>query len=377
MKELNFALIGGGFMGKAHSLGLAGIPMYCWPPPAMPNRAVIAELNSDLAETARQRFGFARGVVGWEEAVQDPHVDVVDIVVPNYQHKEVALAAFAAGKHVTCEKPLAVNAADAKEMWEAASASGLKSQVAFNWRLTPAVQMAKRLVNEGTLGQIRWFRGFWLADFGMDPDAPITWRHQRSLAGSGALGDLGSHIVDMARFLVGEITEVCGYSETIVKERPVAVEGSSASQKMPVDVDEETSFMVRFETGAHGFLESSWIRTGRKAHCGFELHGDRGAITFDWERMNELHFYSGDDPGDRQGFRTVLVGPAQPFGQFFWPIPGYQIGFAETKTVQLYDMVNAIVTDGQPQTTFYDGWKNCQVLDAVIRSVSDHGWVAM
>ncbi len=373
MKELHFALIGGGFMGKAHSLGLASLPMYVWPPAAMPQRTVIAEATPELAETARQRFGFARGVVGWQEVVADPEVEVVDILLPNNMHREVVLAALGAGKHVICEKPLGLTGTEAKELWEAARASGLKHQVGFNWRLAPAVQMARRLIDDGALGAIRSFRGYWLADFGLNPDAPLTWRHQKAVAGYGTLGDLGSHVIDMARYLVDEISEVCGYSEIVVKERPVP----GGTGKKQVDVDDNTAFMLRFENGAFGYMEATQFSPGRSTHIGFEVYGERGAITFVWERMNELQFYSSDDPADRQGFRTIFTGPAHPFGEFFWPIPAYQIGYAETKMLQLNDMVTAVATGGDVQTSFYDGWKNCQVLDAVVHSADERAWVAV
>lgn len=370
MQDLKFGLIGGGFMGKAHSVALANLPMYVWPPPAYPVREVIAEATDELAADAQRRFGFNRATSDWRTVVEDPDVDVVDVVLPNHLHREVVLAALEAGKHVICEKPLAPTPEESKEMLDAANSAGVVHQTGFNWRLTPAVLQARKLIDDGTIGEVQDFRGFWIAEFGMDPSMPMTWRFQRATAGSGALGDLGSHTIDFARYLVGEITEVVGVERTYIGERPLA----DAQGTAKVDVDDSTAFMARFEGGAHGYIEASWASRGRKTHAGFEIHGSEGSLYFDWERMNELKFYDSRDAPDRQGFRTILVGPEQPHGQHFWPLAGYQIGYPDTKVIQFLDFLNAVTGNGEVQTNFEDGWYSSLVEHAVTQSTGNGTW---
>jgi predicted dehydrogenase len=384
MNELKVGLVGGaGFMGKAHSIGWATVPMYCWPVPIMPRRFALAEASQELADDALKRFGFERGHVGWEALVADSEVDAVDICLPNHMHKDVTLAAIKAGKHVICEKPLANNAQDAKEMYDAAEKAGVIHQTGFNWRLPPALRLAKKLVDDGELGQILDFRGFWLSEWAIDPDVPISWRLQKAFAGSGSLGDIGGHVIDFARFLVGEITEVSAIAETYVKERPVAGGGSayvagggeSERRMEKVDVDDNVAFMVKFDGGAYGFMEATRFSPGRYNYAGFEIHGMKGSLLFNWERMDELQFCSMDDPAHIHGFRTIYPGPAHPLGELFWPVGGYQIGYADTKMLQMLDFCKAVAGDSPVQTSFYDGWKNAQVIDAVLKSVEEHAWV--
>jgi predicted dehydrogenase len=225
--------------------------------------------------------------------------------------------------------------------------------------------------------------GWWLADWPMDPDIPLTWRFQKALAGTGSLGDIGSHVIDLGRFLVGEISEVCGLADTYIKERTIvsafappagAVVGSNL-KKGPVDVDDNAAFIMRFESGAYGFIEATHFSAGRKNSFGFELHGEKGTLYFDWLRMNELQYYDRADPVDREGFRTIVMGPMHPYGEAFWPVQGYGLGYTETKILQLNDFIQAIAANARPQTDFYDGWKTLQVVDAVVKSIDDHGWV--
>ncbi len=359
-------------MGKAYSVALAGLPMYVWPCPAMPVRDMIAEATPELAEEARTRFGYERATSDWREAVNDPAIDVVVILTPNHMHRDMALEAIAAGKHVICEKPLAPSSKDAAEMLVAAERAGVVHQTGFNWRLTPAVQQAKKLIADGTIGDLRDFRGHWLGDFAFDDSLPMIWRFKRATAGSGALGDLGSHVADFARCLVGEIDQVAGIDATYTKTR-IGADGDPDD----VDVDDTTVFLARFASGAHGFLEASWATPGRKSFAGFELHGSKGSLSFDWERMNELRFYDSTDPADRQGFRTILVGPGQPGGEHFWPVAGYQIGYAETKLLQVLDLMGAIVEGRAPQTTFADGLAAVRLEEAVIESCRSGTWVSV
>ena len=242
--------------------------MYVWPCPALPVRSIVAEATPELAEDARRRFGYDRATADWREAVNDPSTDVVVVLTPNHMHQEMVLEAAAAGKHVICEKPLAPTSEAAEAMLAAVEGAGVVHQVGFNWRLTPAVQLARRLVEDGTIGEPRSFRGHWLGDFAFDDSLPMLWRFKRATAGSGALGDLGSHVVDFARCLVGEIESVSGVDATFTQTRQG--EGGAPDE---VDVDDATGFLTRFSGGAHGYLEASWAAPGRKSFAGFELHG--------------------------------------------------------------------------------------------------------
>jgi predicted dehydrogenase len=386
MEELKVGLVGGSnFMGKAHSIGWATVPMYCWPAPVMPRRYALAEATQELADDAARRFGFERAYAGWEPLVTDPEVDVVDICLPNHMHKEVVLAALEAGKHVICEKPLANTAEDAHELYQAAEKAGVIHQAGFNWRLPPSLQLARKLVDDGEIGKMLDFRGFWLSEWAIDPSVPMSWRMKKAFAGSGSLGDIGGHVIDFARFLVGEMTEVCAVAETYIKERPVAGGGSGyvtgGGEGKPamdeVDVDDNVAFMVKFDNGAYGFMEATRFSPGRYNYTGFELHGMKGSLAFNWERMDEIKFCSMADPPNTHGYRTIYPGPAQPLGDVFWPVPGYQVGYGDTKMLQMLDFCKA-VAEGKPvQPSFYDGWKNCQVTDAVLKSAEEHAWVAV
>ncbi|GAA2228116.1 Gfo/Idh/MocA family oxidoreductase [Herbiconiux moechotypicola] len=374
MRDLKFAVIGGGFMGKAHSIALASYPMYVWPTPLYPVRELIVEINDELAAESQKRFGYNRASTDWRAAVEDPEIDVVDILVPNVLHYDVVMAAVAAGKHVICEKPLALTSAKAREMADAADAAGVVNQVGFNWRLAPAVQLAKKLIDEGAIGEVRHVKAFWLGEFFNDPSTPLVWRFKKEQAGSGALGDLGSHAIDFARFLAGEITEVQGVQQQFVAKRQL-LDGSGEGD---VDVDDATSFLVNFASGASGYIECSWSAAGHKTGAGFEVIGSTGSLSFDWEHLSELRFYDGSDAADRQGFRTIYTGPPHPSGDWFWPIAGYQIGYADTKVIQLADFVHAVAGETErPQTTFREGLKSTLVEEAVMESAESREWTAV
>jgi predicted dehydrogenase len=374
MRDLRFAVIGGGFMGKAHSIALASYPMYFWPTELYPVRELIVEINDELAAESQKRFGYNRAGTDWRAAVEDPDIDVVDILVPNVLHYDVVMAAIKAGKHVICEKPLALTAELAREMADAADEAGIVNQVGFNWRLTPAVQQAKKLIDEGAVGDVRYIRSHWQGEFFNDPSVPLVWRFKKEQAGSGALGDLGSHAIDFCRFLCGEITNVQGLQQRFVSRRPLP----NGTGEGDVDVDDTTNFQVMFDSGAIGYVESTWSAPGKKTSAGFEVVGSTGSLKFNWERMNELEFYDGRDPEDRQGYRTILVGPPHPYGENFWPIAGYQIGYAETKVIQIADFLNAISGKVErPQTTFREGLASTLVEEAVMQSAESGSWIAV
>jgi predicted dehydrogenase len=324
VRTVNVGVIGAGFMGKAHSLAYAAMPMFFWPPPAMPRRLMIAELGDAAAREAAQRYGYDRWTGDWGAVIDDPDVDVVDIAVPNDAHAEIAIAAAEAGKHALCEKPLARTADEARAMRDAVVRAGVTHMVAFNYRRTPAVALARKLIDDGTIGAVRNFRGTYLQDWSNDPDLPLSWRFRRDVAGSGALSDIGTHVIDFARYLMGEIGAVSAVAQRYIDDRPLPAGGAdqlAGAQKLPrvrrepVDVDDEVTMLLRFENGAVGSIEATRAAHGRKNHLAFELHGELGTLVFDYERRDELRLYSTADEPDRQGFRTILTGPAHPYGQ--------------------------------------------------------------
>ena len=297
-------------------------------------------------------------------------MDLVDVVTPGYAHRGIVLAALEAGKHVLCEKPLANTLEEAREMAVAAKEAGTVNMVCFNYRRAPAVQLARKLIEEGRLGEIRHWRAAYLQDFVVDPAFPLIWRFRKELAGSGALGDIGAHIIDLAHFLVGPIAEVTGMTETFVKERPLE-EGAGTGG---VTVDDAAAFLARFEGGAIGTFEASRFAAGRRNKNAFEINGSRGSVAFDLERMNELEVYFTDDPDDVQGFRTVSVTqPDHPYAGAWWP-PGHILGYEHTFVHTIKDLLGGIRTGKSPAPTFEDGYRCQAVLDAVERSAASGEW---
>lgn len=383
MREINVAMIGGGFMAKAHSLAMAGMPMFFWPAPAIPVRKVIADATPELAGDAALRFGFERSTGDWHEAISDPGVDAVDIVVPNNLHAEIALAAAEAGKHIICEKPLARNGEEAKAMLDAVNHAGVVHMVAFNYRRTPAVAMAKKLIDEGAIGEVLNFRGTYLQDWSADPGGPLSWRFQKDIAGSGALGDIGTHVIDIARYLVGDIASVNAIAHTYIDSRPIqeggldklgAAERGSDAPHGPVDVDDEILTLLRFSNGAVGSLEATRNAHGRNNFLTFEIHGSSGSLLFDYEKRDQLQAAFADEPADRKGFRTIFTGPAHPYGEGLWPIPALGIGYSETKIVECYDFMRAIVDEESPSPNFEDGYRIARVADAILSSADNGTW---
>ncbi len=385
-KTLNVAMIGGGFMGKAHALAYAAMPMFFWPPPATPHRRVVVDVTPELAEAARQRFGFDEAATDWKAVIARSDIDVVDIVTPNDGHAPIAIAAAEAGKHIICEKPLARTGAEARSMRDAVEKAGVKHMVAFNYRRTPAVALAKKFIEKGRIGKILSFRGTYLQDWSADPNGPLSWRFQRKIAGSGALGDIGTHVIDLARYLVGEITAVNALVKTYIASRPLQSGGfdqlaaSDKSGKGPrgaVDVDDEVLTLVKFADGATGSIEATRNAYGRNNFITLEIHGDGGSIAFNYERMDELQVMFADDPGDARGFRTVYTGPAHPYGGALWPIPALGIGYGETKIIECHDFINAIVKGEQPSPNFHDGCRISEIADAILKSSEAQNWVAV
>ncbi|WP_419760520.1 Gfo/Idh/MocA family protein [Acidisoma sp.] len=384
MQRLNVGMIGGGFMGKAHALAYAAMPMFFWPAPAIPVRHTIADVSDELATDAANRLGFAKGVSDWRRVIDDPEIHIVDIVTPNNSHAEIAIAAAQAGKHIICEKPLARTATEAKTMLDAVEAAGVIHMVAFNYRHTPAVALARKIIEDGRIGTVLNFRGTYLQDWSADPAGPLSWRFQKKIAGSGAVGDIATHVIDMARYLVGEIAAVNAVTRTYITERPMQ---NSATDKLgaatrlsgvptaPVDVDDEVITLLRFEDGAVGSLEATRNAYGRNNYLTFEIHGSTGSIVFNYERRDELQVMFAEDPADLRGFRTIYTGPAHPHGEGLWPIPALGIGYGETKIIECHLFMKAIAEGRQPSPNFRDGYLNELVADAILHSADAHAWV--
>jgi predicted dehydrogenase len=355
-ETIGIGMLGYAFMGKAHANAYRTIPYMTWPPPLEPRLVAIAGRSEDAVAEAAGRYGFERHHVDWREVVADDSVQLFDNCGPNSVHIEPSIAAAESGKHVLCEKPLGRTADESHEAWRRVDAAGVKHMCAFNYRFVPAVRLARELIAAGELGEIRHFRGRYLQEFVNDPDFPMIWRLERQTAGSGALGDLGAHVFDLARYLVGEIASVAASARTFIADR----------QGGTVDVDDAFEAVVDFENGAVGTVEASRFCPGRKNALAFEVNGSKGSLVFDLERLNELRHSNGTE-----GFKTRLVTEADdPFWSWWWP-PGHTIGWEHTFVHEIHHLLDAIATDGDVAphgATFEDGYRAAEICDAVLRS---------
>ena len=368
--EIGVGLVGYKFMGRAHSNAYRQVGRFFDLELSPRMRAICGRDEAGVRDAA--------AALGWEGYETDYHrlleredIELVDVATPGNTHHEIAITALGSGKHVLCEKPLANTLEEAREMMDAARSAGTINMVCFNYRRAPAVQLAKRLIDEGRLGEIRHWRAVYLQDFILDPEFPLIWRFRREVAGSGAMGDLGAHLVDLAHFLVGPITRVVGTAETFITERPL--EGSGAGMG-EVTVDDAVAFLARFENRAVGTFEATRLAPGRKNHNSFEINGSGGSLVFDLERMNELKVYFEDDLAEAGGFRTVLVTePDHPYAGAWWP-PGHIIGYEHTFVHTVKDLLDGIAAGKSPPPTFEDGYRCQAVLDAVERSLKSGTW---
>lgn len=369
-------------MGQGHAVAYKKVSLVFDKLPARPNLAVVADVSESLAQAAAQRFGFDRWVVGWEAVVADETIDVVDITAPNHLHKEIAVAAAEAGKAIYCEKPLAPTAADANDMYEATERAGVQTMVGFNYLKNPASLLAKEMIESGELGDIYHFRGWFHQDVLADPTAPFSWRFERKVAGSGALGDLGAHVIEFARFLIGDFARVCGLTRTFIEERPVA-EGvygytsraAADGPKKRVENEDAAHFLIEFANGATGTIETSRIAQGRKVYLAYEVNGSMGSLYFVHERMNELKVYRASDPPGQRGFKTIIVGPDHPYYGAFWPVAGAGLGFEDMKVIEVYELLEGLGSGTPLYPDFYAGWQVSRVIDAVLLSAREGRWV--
>lgn len=377
--SLKIAMIGHGFMGAAHSQGWRVAPRF-FDLPAQPEMTVLVGRDPDRVSAAAAKWGWTETSTDWKAVIARDDIDIVDIVTPGDSHVEIAIAALEAGKHVLCEKPLANTAEEAEAMADAAqraAAKGIFAMVGFTYRRVPAATFARDLVASGAVGEIRQVRANYLQDWLVDPEVPLAWRLQKDLAGSGALGDIGAHAIDLAQFITGQaLSSVSGIVETFVTERPLlasksGLSGSASSQYGQVTVDDIALFTGRFDGGALGSFEATRMSTGRKNALRIEVAGTKGALSFDLEEMNSLQYYDATLPADRQGFTRILVTePEHPYVAAWWPT-GHMLGYEHGFTHQAKDFVEAIAAGRQPEPSFAAGLQVQRVLDAVERSSSN------
>ncbi|WP_420645073.1 Gfo/Idh/MocA family protein [Candidatus Leptofilum sp.] len=385
MKTMNVAIIGTKFMGKAHSNAWLNAPRF-FDMGIKPVLKVACGRNEEELKAFAERWGWEEIETDWRKVLERDDVDIVDISVPTHLHHDIAVAAAKAGKHIFCEKPFALTLAEAQAMYEAAEAAGIVHYLNHNYRRCPAVMLAKRLIDEGQIGRIFHWRGAYLQDWIVDPNFPLTWHLQKETAGTGPHGDLNSHSVDLARFLVGDIKSVSAMMTTFIKERPLPGAGAATfsagsgetTEMGEVTVDDASFMVAEFENGALGSFEASRFAPGRKNYNYFEIYGSKGSLVFNLERMNELQLFLRDDPAYAQGFRTIIAteGGQHKYIANWWP-PGHIIGYEHEFHHAVVDFMKAIETGEPIAPNFYDGVKEIEVLQAGVQSAQTGQRVAI
>ncbi len=387
MREIRFGQIGGlGWMGRTHGLMYASVPRVFGPEPALPVLEMIAEADEATAREAAAELGARRWTADWRELAADPDIDVVDIVTPNNMHHEMALAAIAAGKHVYCEKPLARNAAETREMADAAKAKGVLTLVGYNYAQHPIHAITRSLIESGELGDLVSVRLANSTDFLAAAEAPFVWRCDRESAGGGAVGDLAVHLLSLTQYLIGDVAEVCGRLETVVKERRV-VEGAALGKdpevKGPVkmravDNDDVAHALLRFENRCLGILEVGRVHHGRKLEFTYDIIGTKGSVKWDYDRMNELHVCAGAGPADARGVRRIELGPADPTYGLFYPVANIGFGYNDMKMIEVRKLIEAVAGGGAaPWPDFAVGHQIQRTVDAIIVSDAERRWVEL
>jgi predicted dehydrogenase len=376
--EIGIGMLGYGFMGKAHSNAYKTIPYMIYPPPAMPRLVAMAGRNAQAVQAAAARYGYETCYTDWHKLIRDDRVQLFDNSVPTDAHADPCIAAAKAGKHVLCEKPLARNAREAAKMLEAVEKAGVRHMLGFNYRFVPALRQARQWIEAGLLGEIYHFRGVYLQEWITDPNVGMNWRLDGAQAGSGALGDLGAHTIDLARWLVGEPARVSGMTRTFIKQRPL---GDGSGQVGAVSVDDAFSALLEFENGAIGTLEASRFCPGRKNAQRIEINGSKGSLAFDLERINEIEvFWKDEQPREGRGFHSVLVSESyHPFWKYWWP-QGHMIGWEHSFIHEITHLLDAIVnrTSVAPYgADFMDGYKNAVICDAILKSAASGRQVAI
>ena len=365
MRSIGIGLVGTGFMGKAHALAYRSVNAVFGDVPEV-RLELLCDQPADKADAMARQFGFARATGDWREVVADPALEIVCVTTPNKMHAEIAVAALEAGKHVHCEKPMALTLDEARQMQAAAKRTGCRTIVGYNYLSNPIYQHARKLIHEGAIGRPVHFRGFVDEDYQADPETAWSWRATRADAGLGALGDLGCHLVSLMQGLMGPVATVVADTDTVHKTR--AVEGSA--ERRPVENEDIANALIRFESGTTGLFSTSRSAWGRKSRIGWEVHGTGGMICFEQERMNELQIYQNTADKAMDGFRTILAGPAHPPYGSFCPAPGHQLGFNDLKTIEAWNFLKAIAGGGQAYADFEAALEFEKVIHAIDRSAA-------
>ncbi len=369
-KEIRVGLVGAGFMGRAHSNAWIDV-QHCFDLPCRRVLRAACDVNESVLQPFAEKYGWETTETSWENLVAREDIDVIDICTSNLTHMPIAVAAAKAGKHVLCEKPISRNAEEAQQILDAAKAANVRHMTAFNYRRVPAIALARQMIEAGKIGRVFHFNAVYYQDWLVDPNFPMIWRHDVEEAGSGAHGDMNAHIVDLARFLVGDIGEVCGAQEVFIRERQYA-DGSGSGT---VTADDAMYFMARFCNGAMGSFLATRFATGRKNYLRIELFGSEGSLIFNLERLNELEYYSRKDDGKEQGFRNIIVTEGDhPYLNAWWP-PGHIIGWEHTFIHEIRDLLIAIDRGENVQPDFEDGVQCQKVLDAVCHSAVKTKWM--
>jgi len=368
--EIGVGVLGYAFMGKAHTNAYKKMPYIFWPPPAIPKLVAICGRSEEKVSEAARRYGYAKYYTDWRKLVRDPEVQLLDNGAPNNLHEEPCVEAAENGKHILCEKPLARTAREAKRMLEAVKKARVKAMVGFNYRFVPAIRVARKLIEEGAIGRIYHFHAKYLQEWIMDPNFPLVWRLDKKIAGSGALGDLGAHVIDLAHHLVGDLKSLCAFTRTFVDRRPLLEDPKKTGK---VEVDDAFEAIVEFKNGAIGSISCSRFAAGRKNYQVIEIYGSKGSVVFNLEKLNELKVHLRDhEPKDLEpSFHDTLVTEAyHPYMENWWP-HGHIIGWEHAQVHEVYHLLDAIVNDkpiGPQGATFEDGYKCAVVCDAILES---------
>ncbi|MGN1209302.1 MAG: Gfo/Idh/MocA family protein [Duodenibacillus sp.] len=371
MKKIRIGLIGAGFMGRTHSAAYRSINNV-FGDEVVPELSIVADVSADNARALAEKYGFARWTTNWEEVVADPEIDMVDITTPNASHCPIAIAAAKHGKHVYCEKPLAMTAEEALDATRVVEEAGIITSVGFNYIRNPIQQYVRELIASGELGEVVNFRGMYDQDYYNDPDQKHEWRMFKSASASGALGDLASHTLSLSQYLIGDITSVCGMTKIIVPERPDA---RDPGKMLPVENDDLVQFMFEYANGACGTIFSNRLAAGRKMSLGYEIQLTNGCIVYNQENQNQVQIYRHDDDKRERGFKTVLIAPGHGEYDRFYGGAGICLGYADQKTIETYHTLKCVAENKPCEIDFRFGAKVMQVIDAVLESAETRQWV--
>ena len=370
MKEISVGLIGTGYMGKCHALAWGSVKAV-FGNVITPKLEILCDIDEETARTRAKEFGFSRWTTDWQEVISSESVDVVSITSPNSLHQEMVEYACEHGKAIWCEKPLALTLDSAHEMMKKVQNANVISLVGYGYLHNPAIKHAKKLIDDGAIGTVIQFRGFCDEDYMADPEIPYTWRCRIADAGTGTLGDLTVHLISIAQFFLGNISKVVGDIQTIHIDRPNAETGTTGK----VENDDQANALLYFSSGVQGTIASSRVAWGRKNHLGFEIHGSKGMITFDQERLNELRIYKNEGETGNQGFTTILTGPSHPPYERFVPSAGHSLGFNELKVIELANLLHAIDGKAIAYPDIKDAYSIEQVIHGIVRSSNEGKWV--